>query len=112
MSRISATTELLPGKAIYRPQEAAPKPAQPQTPPQAPVSKSVEQAPAPQQGAKPSEQLQNMLNARQRGNNSSLKAMIADADAELSRQDDMIQDVQKILILEKATKTYSDASNL
>jgi hypothetical protein len=53
-----------------------------------------------------------MLNARQRGNNTSLKAMIADADAELARQDDMIQDVQKILILEKATKTYSDASDL
>jgi hypothetical protein len=106
MSRISATTELLPGKAIYRPQEAAPKPAQPHTTPQPPATTPPEQA------AKPSEQLQNMLNARQRGNNTSLKAMIADADAELARQDDMIQDVQKILILEKATKTYSDASDL
>lgn len=104
MSRISATTELLPGRAIYRPQEAATKPAQPAAAP-------TKQTPTPPP-AKPSEQLQSMLNTRQRANGNSLKAMIADAGAELARQDDMIHDVDRILIMDKATKAYGDAAKL
>lgn len=104
MSRISATTELLPGKAMYRPQDATAKPAQP---PAAAPAKTPASPPA-----KPSEQLQSMLNTRQRASGNSLKAMIADADAELARQDDMIQDVDRILIMDKAAKAYGDAAKL
>jgi hypothetical protein len=100
MSRISATTDVLPPKAIARPHEAA----QPQPPAEARPSPSADNVEKP---ARPSETLQSMLNTRRQGVNSSLKAMIADAGVELDRQEHMIQDVDRILTAEKARKAYA-----
>ncbi|NBB73815.1 MAG: hypothetical protein GVY35_09065 [Bacteroidetes bacterium] len=97
---------MLPGKAMYRAQEAvqqATAPTEPKAKSQEPVAPSTEPSP------RPSAQLQDMLNARQDGVNTSLKAMIADAGAELNRQSGMIEDIDRILTAEKARKAYGGA---
>jgi hypothetical protein len=94
---------MLPGRAMYRTQQAVQQPTAP-TPPKTTPPKPPAEAPA-----RPSAKLQDMLNARQVGVNTSLKAMIADAGAELNRQSGMIEDIDRILTAEKARKAYADA---